>query len=425
MGYSGAGSYTLPAGSIVADGTSADAADLNTPLQDLETALNLAFLRDGRTPATGNFAMGNFKVTGMGSGTAATDAAALSQVQTDAVGHATTVNSGGGTVDALRLAFSPANTALTTNEIVRWTSPGANTITAPTLSKDAGLTNKTIKKGAGAALVAGDTGAIGYVCWAEYNGTDWILLNPATENGNVLLAGNNAFTGSNTHAGTETFSGPTINTYVALVDAGTIAWDMSAGTNFKVTITANRIFGAPTNLVEGQEGSLLVIQDATGGRTLTWNAAYKFPNNNDEKPSPETEASSLYRYFVRGATDVIIKKAWISARDSIGFFKEYDKGALAGNTSYSQAHGLGRHPPNVKIWIENVTTDIGYVAGDRVLVSMGNDDANASGCIYTDTTNAVMLTRSAGFGLQIPNKGTRVLTGISVGNWKVIMRIYE
>lgn len=177
MGYNGAGVYSLPLGSIISDGTDAEAADLNTPLADLEDSLSLVHLSDGRKAAEANWSMGGFKLTDMGNGSAATDSANLSQVQTGVVAHAATV---GGTVDAITITFSPANTSWTTKEIIRWTSGGSNTSATPTISKDAGSTTKTIKKGAGAALVAGDTGASGYICEAVYNGTDVILLNPAT-----------------------------------------------------------------------------------------------------------------------------------------------------------------------------------------------------------------------------------------------------
>jgi hypothetical protein len=47
----------------------------------------------------------------------------------------------------------------------------------------------------------------------------------------------------------------------------------------KVTLTANRILAAPTNGQTGQFISLLVIQDAGGTNTLTWNAVYEFPSD--------------------------------------------------------------------------------------------------------------------------------------------------
>lgn len=205
MGYNGSGSYSLPAGSIQSDGTTADAADVNTPFQDIETSLSLLHLSDGRKAATGNWPMGGFKHTGLGSGSAATDSPTLAQVQSGVVSHATSV---AGTADAIQVSFSPASTSWTTNERIFWKSAGANTLTAPTISKDAGATSKTIKKGASAALVAGDTGASGYECEAVYNGTDLILLNPATQA--VSISGTNAFTGANSFAGDTTFTGSII-----------------------------------------------------------------------------------------------------------------------------------------------------------------------------------------------------------------------
>jgi hypothetical protein len=59
-----------------------------------------------------------------------------------------------------------------------------------------------------------------------------------------------------------------------LTDGATINWDMSLGYNAKVTLGGNRTMAAPTNPKEGLTYSLDVIQDGTGGRTLTWNAAF-------------------------------------------------------------------------------------------------------------------------------------------------------
>jgi hypothetical protein len=63
---------------------------------------------------------------------------------------------------------------------------------------------------------------------------------------------------------------------VTLTDQATIAVDASAGNDFRVTITANRTMGAPANLTDGQSLIFAITQDATGSRTITWNAAYKF-----------------------------------------------------------------------------------------------------------------------------------------------------
>lgn len=60
-----------------------------------------------------------------------------------------------------------------------------------------------------------------------------------------------------------------------LTDAATIAWDVAANQVAKVTITANRAFGAPTSQVADAFYNLTVIQDGTGSRIPSWNAVYK------------------------------------------------------------------------------------------------------------------------------------------------------
>ena len=63
----------------------------------------------------------------------------------------------------------------------------------------------------------------------------------------------------------------------ALTDAATIAWDMALGPSTRVTLGGNRTLGAPTNAIAGQAYHLRVIQDGTGGRTLAYNAVFKWP----------------------------------------------------------------------------------------------------------------------------------------------------
>lgn len=74
-----------------------------------------------------------------------------------------------------------------------------------------------------------------------------------------------------------TFKKPVVKTLTTLVDAATIAWDLSTGADFEVTITSNRTLGAFTNGTVGQEGILRVRQDGTGGWSLNLgNAVYDY-----------------------------------------------------------------------------------------------------------------------------------------------------
>ena len=67
-----------------------------------------------------------------------------------------------------------------------------------------------------------------------------------------------------------------------LYDAGdknsTYTPDYSQGTVQTVRLTGNITLAAPTNMTAGAKMTLIVTQDGTGSRTITWNNNYKFPN---------------------------------------------------------------------------------------------------------------------------------------------------
>ena len=61
-----------------------------------------------------------------------------------------------------------------------------------------------------------------------------------------------------------------------LTDGATINWDVFDNPTCQVTLGGNRTLAAPTNMVDGGFYSILIIQDGTGSRTLTFNSVYKF-----------------------------------------------------------------------------------------------------------------------------------------------------
>ena len=74
-----------------------------------------------------------------------------------------------------------------------------------------------------------------------------------------------------------------------LTDGSTVSWDASTQDVCKLTLGGNRTMAAPTNNTTGQFISILVIQDGTGSRTLTWNAVFEFAS--DTAPTLTTTAS--------------------------------------------------------------------------------------------------------------------------------------
>ena len=102
--------------------------------------------------------------------------------------------------------------------------------------------------------------------------------------------------------GNITYSGGSLTTEDTLTDGATVTWDVTASPVAKVTLAGSRTLSAPSNpLGSGQYASLLVIQDGTGSRTLTWNAAYEFKD--DTAPTLTTTASKgdLFTFRYNGA----------------------------------------------------------------------------------------------------------------------------
>ena len=89
-----------------------------------------------------------------------------------------------------------------------------------------------------------------------------------------------------------------------LTDAATITPDFGANQNFTVTLGDNRTLANPTNIVVGQTGSIFVVQDGTGSRTLSFGTYYDFAGGT--APTLTTAASAVDRidYVVRTATSI-------------------------------------------------------------------------------------------------------------------------
>jgi len=87
--------------------------------------------------------------------------------------------------------------------------------------------------------------------------------------------------------------GAAIADIVSLTDGSNISVDFNAGQNFAVQLAGNRTIDNPTNCVPGQTGSIFVIQDGTGSRTLSFGTNYKFPGGT--APTLSTGASACDR----------------------------------------------------------------------------------------------------------------------------------
>jgi len=100
-----------------------------------------------------------------------------------------------------------------------------------------------------------------------------------------------------------TISGAVLNTEDALTDAADIVWNVVNSPVAKVTLTANRNLSAPTGtgIAAGQFVSILIIQDAGGTNTITWNAVYEFPSDTAPTLTSTGALGDLFTFRYNGA----------------------------------------------------------------------------------------------------------------------------
>ena len=95
-----------------------------------------------------------------------------------------------------------------------------------------------------------------------------------------------------------------IATVTSLTDATNVSVGFANSQNFSLTLAGNRTLSNPTNCVTGQVGSIFIIQDGTGGRTLSYGTNWEFPAGT--APTLSTSAAAVDRldYIVRTSTAI-------------------------------------------------------------------------------------------------------------------------
>ena len=126
------------------------------------------------------------------------------------------------------------------------------------------------------------------------------------------VAGATSIGGAATFSSTVTVSGKgkfmtgAFAPIVTLADATSVVPDLNTSNVFAVTLAGNRTLAAPTNTSTniGATGHIFLVQDATGGRTLSYNTAYQFPDGTVPVLTSTSGAVDVLFYAVRTTTKV-------------------------------------------------------------------------------------------------------------------------
>lgn len=106
---------------------------------------------------------------------------------------------------------------------------------------------------------------------------------------------------------TQNYSKAQSGSIVALTDGASISLDLALSNNFSVTLAGSRTLANPTNVTPGQSGIIIVNQDATGSRTLSYGSNYKFGGGIAPVLSTTANAQDALTYFVISSTRI-----WVS-----------------------------------------------------------------------------------------------------------------
>ena len=116
----------------------------------------------------------------------------------------------------------------------------------------------------------------------------------------LVASGNGVFT-HNTH----TFrNAQRARIETVSVGAANVTLDFANAQMFSITLGTNSNLNRPSNLTEGQSGTIFVVQDGTGSRTLSYSSVFDFVGGT--APTLTTTASAVDRidYVVRSSSSV-------------------------------------------------------------------------------------------------------------------------
>ena len=102
----------------------------------------------------------------------------------------------------------------------------------------------------------------------------------------------------------QTFTAGQRGEITTLTSASTVTPNFADSNNFTLTLGTNVTLANPSNLTAGQSGSIFLVQDGTGSRTITFGSYWDFAGGS--APTISTGANVVDRldYIVRSSTSI-------------------------------------------------------------------------------------------------------------------------
>lgn len=285
MSRDSGGTYTLPAGNPVAEDTLIDAAWANATMSDLGNEMSNTLHKDGRVAMTGPLVLST-----RGS-PLATDAASWENVQSRIDTQVAANFPNLGTRQAFRHQTKSANYSVVVTDYMSVINCSTSLTLALPAAATAGAGFVLFVQAASGAAVTLDpdssetiNGAATYILGSKSrgllfcDGTGWTVWHTQDY--------------ANTNLTKPTLTSAKETTPVTANATGSVAIDFDNGNVFQYTLTGNTTFSFSNVPATGAFCATLVLyQDGTGGRTVTWPGAVLWPSG--VAPTITTAASAV------------------------------------------------------------------------------------------------------------------------------------
>lgn len=175
----GSGTYQLPAGNPVVTGTAISSSVQNTTMTDVANALTTSICTDGQTPMAANLSMSGFRLTGLGGMVSPGDSARYEDLAAAGQAQTFTYYTTAGTAPAFTLTPTPALLGYVGGQRFNIMFNATGTTGSNTLAVSA-LAAKNLKQYDPNGVKQPAYIPINLISDVIYDGTDMVLLNPAT-----------------------------------------------------------------------------------------------------------------------------------------------------------------------------------------------------------------------------------------------------
>jgi hypothetical protein len=279
MSRNGSGSYSLPSGNPVNNGTTIDPNWANNTMTDIATALTQSISQDGQTPITNNLPMTGFRHTNVANAQNRNEYTSAAQCQDNTFDWLTSV-SGTDTITALAAIGMGAYAA---GQCFRFVSSGANTTTSVTLNLN-GLGAKAITKNGSTALAVGDIPS-GSVVEVVYDGTQFQMVGTSVNNASTAtsLTGTSTASVQTTALGSGTANSTTF-----------LRGDRTFQTIATMTATTGGLVPTPPNDV-----TQFLRGDGTFGAVSSLGRLYNITRYSTAGSGTYTKPANINRLFIR------------------------------------------------------------------------------------------------------------------------------